>query len=302
MIDDIAVKICKEQIQDKLKKINRCTIGYGNYVYIVECMEKNYVLRCSEEKDAYKGTIYWLRVLEPLDIPTPSVIAQGKYEKYEYLILTYMKGQDIGIMYPALTDADKRRIAKDVVRIQNEVSKIHIEDIKKEWNWTEYILSMLHRAKERIEYNRYFNSERVDILFEQMSLLSDYFAEIKPVPYLDDISSKNILIEDKMISGIIDIDWMGLGDKLTFAALTNMAFLDLGYDTDYVKYILEEMQVDGAEKKAFLFYTLMYCVDFMGERGMRFMDKTIEVNGEIVNRLNRIYDELIQKWHEAWIL
>lgn len=98
------------------------------------------------------------------------------------------------------------------------------------------------------------------------------------------------------ISGIIDIDWMGMGDKLTYVALTNMALLNLGYDTDYVKYILEEMQVSDVQRKAFLFYTIMYCVDFMGERGMQFMDKTIEVNGQIVDRLNKIYDTLWYEW------
>ncbi len=41
-----------------------------------------------------------------------------------------------------------------------------------------------------------------------------------------------------------------------------------------------------------MFYTLMYCVDFMGERGMQFTDKTIEVNEQIINRLNNIYDML----------
>ncbi|MDO4333695.1 MAG: hypothetical protein Q4C58_13555 [Eubacteriales bacterium] len=40
----------------------------------------------------------------------------------------------------------------------------------------------------------------------------------------------------------------------------------------------------------------MYCVDFMGERGMRFMDKTIEVNEQIIDRLNGIYDKLWDEW------
>lgn len=83
---------------------------------------------------------------------------------------------------------------------------------------------------------------------------------------------------------------------MTYVALTNMALLNLGYDTDYVKYILEEMQVSDVQRKAFLFYTIMYCVDFMGERGMQFMDKTIEVNGQIVDRLNKIYDTLWYEW------
>lgn len=56
-----------------------------------------------------------------------------------------------------------------------------------------------------------------------------------------------------------------------------------------------QMRVNDIEKKAFLFYTLMYCVDFMGERGMLFIDKTVEVNEQIIRRLNRIYDRL---WDE----
>lgn len=100
--------------------------------------------------------------------------------------------------------------------------------------------------------------------------------------------------------GIIDIDWMGIGDKLTYIALTNMALLNLEYDTDYVKYILEEMQVDDIQKKAFLFYTLMFCVDFMGERGTQFMDKTVEVNEQIIDRLNRIYDQLWDEWNSCY--
>ena len=52
------------------------------------------------------------------------------------------------------------------------------------------------------------------------------------------------------------------------------------------------------ERRAFLFYTLMYCVDFMGERGMLFGDKRIEVNEQIVKRLNDIYDQLWRDWCE----
>lgn len=122
---------------------------------------------------------------------------------------------------------------------------------------------------------------------------------MKPIPYLDDISSKNLLVENGHISGVVDVDWIGIGDKLTFAALTNMAFINLGFDTDYVKYILEELQLKTIEKKAFIFYTLMYCVDFMGERGMQFMDKKVQVNEQIIVRLNRIYDGLWREWNEG---
>ena len=60
--------------------IERCTVGQGNYVYIVGCLNGKYVFRCSEEKDAYKDTIYWLERLSMLDIPVPKIMANGSFE------------------------------------------------------------------------------------------------------------------------------------------------------------------------------------------------------------------------------
>lgn len=91
------------------------------------------------------------------------------------------------------------------------------------------------------------------------------------------------------------IYWMGAGDNLTYVAMTNMALLYMRYDTDYVTYLLEEMQLSEEERKAFAFYTLLFCVDFMGERGMRFMDQQVPVSAEIVEKMNAIYEKL---WKE----
>ena len=52
------------------------------------------------------------------------------------------------------------------------------------------------------------------------------------------------------------------------------------------------------EEKAFIFYSLVYTVDFMGERGMTFGDKTVEVSREIIERLDNIYNYLFNKWQK----
>lgn len=121
---------------------------------------------------------------------------------------------------------------------------------------------------------------------------------MEPVAYLDDISTKNLLIFNGQVSGVIDIDWMGIGDSLTFIALTYVALLNMDCETDYVEYLLQEKGCNNMEKKAFLFYSLLYCVDFMGERGSTFGDKRIDVNEQIVDRLNQIYEMLWKKWSE----
>lgn len=289
-------QLCLECFSQIPQRIERCGVGQGNYVYIVECAGVQYVIRCSLECNVYENTVYWLEKLASIEIPVPKIIKKGKFGEHEYLILSYMEGKDIGLVYPQLKDDDKKAIAKEIVHIQNQVARLELENLEADWSWCTFIEYMLDRSGERIAQNGYFDIEKPERLKKEMEQLKGYFADVKPIAYLDDVSTKNLLIYHGRISGIIDIDWMGIGDKLTFVALTNMALLDLEYDTDYVKYILEEMQINEIEKKAFLFYTLMYCVDFMGERGMRFMDKTVEVNEQIINRLNGIYDRLWDEW------
>lgn len=296
MNDEIIRRICWEHFCEEPSAIERCAVGQGNYVYIVECNDTKYVVRCSSENGAYNTSISWLEKLAAIEVPVPRVIAKGMYDKYEYLILSYIEGKDIGIVYELLTVEEKKAIAKDIVHIQNQVATLEPENVAADWSWIAFINYMLERATERIVQNGYFDVQKVERLREQMEQLEEYFANIKAVPYLDDISSKNLLIHNGRISGIIDVDWIGIGDKLTFVALTYMALLNLEYDTDYVEYILDEMQVSGIGQRAFLFYSLMYCVDFMGERGMQFMDKKVEVNEQIIDRLNNIYDKLWGKW------
>ena len=296
MNEKIISQLCMKCLSESPQSIERCTVGQGNYVYIVECKNVKYVVRCSLESNAYQDTIYWLGQLSSTEIPVPRVIAKGKFEEYEYLILNYFEGKDLGLVYAQLTDDDKKEIAKEIVAIQNKVATLTLENIEPDWTWRTTVEDMLERAKKRIAKNGYFDVEKVDRLWEFAEHLDEYFTNIKPIAYLDDVSTKNLLIHNGRISGIVDIDWMGIGDKLTYVALTNMALLNMECDTDYVKYILKEMKISDIEKQAFLFYTLMFCVDFMGERGMKFMDKTIEVNEQIIDRLNGIYDRLWDAW------
>ncbi|MDE6133341.1 MAG: aminoglycoside phosphotransferase family protein [Oscillospiraceae bacterium] len=280
------------------QKTERCAVGIGNYVYIVKCGDIKYIIRCSEDNSAYDDTVCWLKKLSALDIPVPKVLFCGQYQKYSFLILNYIEGKDIGLVYRGLTAEEKKKIAKDVIEIQRKVSRLTLENIDDEWSWTDFVDNMLEGSEKLIVQNGYFDVQKVTQLREQKVCLEKYFSAVKPVAYLDDISTKNLLIHNGRISGIIDVDWIGTGDDLTFIALTYVALLNMDCDTDYAEYLLKERGCTADEMKAFLFYSLLFCVDFMGERGTQFGDKIIEVNDEVVNRLNKIYDMLWEKWCE----
>lgn len=293
-----AIIIFENNTKKHVVQIERCGVGIANYVFIVSTAVEKYILRCSKEEDAYKDTVNLLGRLSACEIPIPAVLSYGKYGDYFYLILSYIPGDDIGNVYYRLNGGEKKQIAREVVEIQRKVSTIDIPT-NSEWTWNSVVEEILNRAEERIGRKSYFDVYKVHIVKNLQQEIQEYLDKVQPTPYLDDISTKNLLINGGKVSGIIDIDWMGFGDMLTFVAMTKVALLNMNLDTEYIDYLLDEIHPSTAEYKAFVFYCLMFCVDFMGERGMQFLDKTIPVNEGIVGRLNEIFELLMEEWNKC---
>lgn len=101
-----------------------------------------------------------------------------------------------------------------------------------------------------------------------------------------------MLINQGKLSGVIDFDWICFGDKIYYVALTNMALISFGYDTKYIDYLMEQMKASELEREMLKLYTLVFCVDFMAEKGMEFKDQIVKVTENQVERLNKIYEEI----------
>ena len=161
MNTDIISTLFENHLHQFPKSINRCAVGIGNQVYVVECGNNNYFFRCSEENNAYENTIYWLNELSVIDIPIPKVLFYGKYEIYWYLVLNYIEGEDIGLVYSKLTQEEKKKIAEDVIGIQRKVSGLQIKHSDNDWSWRSVLDELLDRADLRITQNGYFDSAKV---------------------------------------------------------------------------------------------------------------------------------------------
>lgn len=139
MNKEIIYQICIKHFSEPPKSTDRCGVGIGNYVYIVECKNTKYVIRCGEETNAYANTKFLLRKLSVLDIPIPHIIANGRILQYEYIVLTYIEGKDIGLVYQNLSTSEKKKIAKDVVEIQKKVAESDIKNTDENWSWETFV-------------------------------------------------------------------------------------------------------------------------------------------------------------------
>ena len=290
-------------------RIERCSIGHGNYVFMLEYNQNKKIIRMNDEYNLYaeyENFKYWVSKLKEIDIPVPNIISIGKYKNYNYIILDYIEGKDLGEVYTLLTEDQKENIARKLIQIQNKVQEqllpnnqygsVYKYNDNTGFNtWKEYVLDSLENSKQNIKKNKIFDEAKVDKLIQLTEKYSDYFCEVEPKAFLDDVSNKNLIIHNGDISGIIDLDWMGFGDLLYFVGYNNLALLDMEVDTNYIDYMIRELNLNDFQKQIVLFYTLVFCVDFMSEKGQTFQDKEIYVDDKIVNKLNTIYDNIINQ-------
>ena len=308
-MENVIKDILKENNIEIPNRIERCSIGHGNYVFMLDYIQDKKIIRMNDEVNLYaeyENFKYWVSKLKEIDIPVPNIISIGKYKKFNYIILDYIEGKDLGEVYTLLTEEQKKNIAKKIIEIQIKVqdkllynnqygSVYKYNDNTGFDTWKEYIIDSLENSKQNIKKNRIFNEAKVDNLIELTEKYSEYFDKVQPKAFLDDISNKNLIIHDGNISGIIDLDWMGFGDLLYFVGYNNMALLDMKVDTNYIDYMIQELNLNDFQKKIVLFYTFVFCVDFMSEKGQTFQDKEIYVDEKIVNKLNFIYDYIINQ-------
>ncbi|MBM7616369.1 protein kinase family protein [Alkaliphilus hydrothermalis] len=130
---------------------------------------------------------------------------------------------------------------------------------------------------------------------ELLDQYNKYLHAIEPIAFLDDLTTKNVLIHEGKLSAIIDIDCICFGDKIYFIALTNMALISLGYDTKYIDYLVKEMKLSEYEKEILKLYTLVFCVDFMGEKGLKIKDKVIPATQNEIIQLNDFYEKIFNE-------
>ena len=130
--------------------------------------------------------------------------------------------------------------------------------------------------------------ERVEFI---LSNFENYFKNIHPIPFLDDLTTKNVIIANGSVSGIVDTDQVCFGDSMFTISLTNQAILSRGADTDYIEYLLSAMNADSEKRIIMKVYSILFCLIFMSELGQVF-NKKIEFNKEIYGNYRAIFEKL----------
>jgi aminoglycoside phosphotransferase (APT) family kinase protein len=304
-----AAIVVRSRLGYEATQVLRILTGLCHHVFSVTAAdEQKFVVRIGTPatKRLLAGGIYWNQVLRPIGVPLPKILAADLEPleiRFPFVILERMPGTDLGLIYQTLSSPEKLGIVSELVRIQKEVSELpeastfgyafSYSEPPEHQSWAAVVLAILGRARQRISRSNHPGFSHVERATRILGRHESYFAAIRPVAFLDDTTTKNVLVDQARLSGVVDVDQLCFGDPLLTIGLTRMALLADAHDVDYVEHWMNLLKLNAEQRKVVQAYTLLFCVDFMSELGQRFnRDEAPEFSSARFMRLNSVFESL----------
>lgn len=292
--------------------VTRFPTGAQHYVYDIALADGRRLaarLSLPEHRDLVRGALGWHRLLRPLGVPLPELRASAVEPEdgpFPVMILQRLTGTDLQHIYASLTGAQRSTIAVRIAAVQRIVGDLSLgrgygyavspDDPDLHPTWTAVIDASLARSRERIAVAGVVDVAHVDRVAEVVGRHRSVLDAVPPRAFLDDTTTKNVIVDEGRLSGIVDVDVVCYGDPLFVVALTRMSLLSRAYDTGYVDAWLAALDPAPAQDRGALvrldLYAAVFCVDFLSEFGQRFNKaEPATVDPAYVARLIEILDE-----------
>jgi hypothetical protein len=244
----------------------------------------------------------WNRTLRPLGVPLAELLDAGIAAGRPYLILERLPGTDLRFVYRALSRAQKGAVAERVADAQARVARLpegrgfgyaaHPDGPFTHRVWTDVLRASLARSRGRVAAVRAPKIAALPRLARAVEALAPTLDAIRPTAFLDDTTTKNVIVDRGALSGIVDVDWLCYGDPLLPLALTRASLLSEALDTDYVDAWCRCLDPGAADSPLLRLYTAVFCADFLSEVGHAFnRTAATAIAPEHANRLAAILDD-----------
>jgi len=274
----VAAAIAADYLGNPPVRVERFSTGIAHWVYDVEGLgDLRVVVKLGrpEQAEDFAGAVHWTHALRPIGVPLPTLLASGTWDAFPFVVLERLPGTDLGAVFSSLTRAERLHISGQVWQIQDLVRRslahgrtfgfLRTPDTKGRDSWAGVIEDSLRRSELRLEQAGHGRPGAVARLTKCAHSLDAYFARVQPVPFLDDLTTKNVLVHNGSFAGVVDVDWVCHGDPLLVVALTRAALLSGGHETSYADQWCHFLQVDPEQQAALQFYTALFFLDFLSE-------------------------------------
>lgn len=290
--------------------VRRFTTGGQHFVYDVSMSDgTNVVVRLSRQSDmaVAKGALYWSEHLKDLALPLPKVLAADfscTRCPFPFAVLERLAGQDLGQVYDDMPDTARQTLAMQLAGLQAVVTALpsgagygfvaSLEAPFPHANWRGVLDAEITRSHRRIRQADVVSPSYAVRTLDLCDQFKDYLDQVAATPFLHDITTKNVIIHENVLSGIVDVDELCFGDPMYLPALINIALRAHRKNPAYVEEFLLACNASATDRQAVRLYSVVHCLGFLGELGTRFNHRVAEpVNPVYKRHLESLFEDLV---------
>ena len=259
------------------------TFGHSSVSYEVTLPERALIVRTNANPKVFSGTAHNLSTLRELGLPVSKLVfndlTQTRYPA-AYMVLEKIPGRDLRYELGTMTTAQKKRLAGQIVGYQRRVTTlppgdglgyVSIGEVAPFSTWRELVGSEIRKdLPPNPEPHPAGWRDRVFALTERFT---PYLEQVSPTCFLDDLTTKNVIVEHGELRGLIDFDTVCYGDPLWTLGLTAAAIvLDVGPEhLDYVEELCRAYGLDDVKQRVVSLYAALFALTFLayGSRAER---------------------------------
>jgi aminoglycoside phosphotransferase (APT) family kinase protein len=283
MIETIIAKHFKEHP----KFIRRMVIGICNEVYEVGLNDREIIVRLSPYNKFLMGSHDHIPKFKVLGIKVPEILFED-YRKdiipLSYQIQSKIQGQDLGEVIENLSDKHLMALAQEVAHIFKMVKTIPSSDkFGVIWgggedeisdSWTERMQIWIEESKQRGMKTGVMDSDMEALADNLYKRYKRYFSRITPTTYYGDICSKNIMIQNGIFSGLVDLDGLTQGDPLEAIGRIKLSWYGTRHGELYTNAIMDELELTLEQRELVTMYALLNKISWACENGIQFNQNT----------------------------
>lgn len=271
-----AGKLVQEALGIESLAIERMTVGRMNQVYNVTLPDREVILRCNENPFVLKGTSRNISVLHDLGLPVPRLIMKdltlARYP-FHYMILDKITGRDLLFELGGMSSKQITLLAETIVSFQRKVAQlpevtgfgwVPIGDPGNFASWTDIVRRDLASGLPNVQGR--LSQAEIERLVESADRLVPYLDQVRPVCFLDDVTTKNVILRDGELKGIVDLDCVCYGDPLYQISLTQTAIAaDLqASDLFYIEELSRTWALTEEQRTIVDYYSCLFAINFLG--------------------------------------
>jgi aminoglycoside phosphotransferase (APT) family kinase protein len=261
--------LVRERLGQEPVGLERMPYGHFNVTYDVALPDgRRVIVRTNRDPSAMRGARRNLPILRDLGLPVPRLIADDA----NWLILEKIPGRDLGHELDAMTPGQMTRLAEQVVSFQELAATLPPAEgygwrpIGEPGRYPSWAATIDHDLEKHLGRSRDLLPDGLEGRFlRRADELRAELAAVPPTPFLDDLTTKNVIVERGELRGVVDFDVICYGDPRYWLGLTRTAVLST--NRPEAAFYVEELQrlwgASDADRALVRFYSAIFGLDFI---------------------------------------